>query len=331
MAESIPNLEAYQTLETGFAERAGEIFRTVINLETKVNLLELVKVDADYLNGLGEDELVQVESTFVKGLSGSILFLLSKILTAKVVDFMIMGDGEVEFMPDEHLDGIVEAINQLMGAEMTDMSLRLGLSLRNEVQAARLMTMAELAAEYADWVLVRFEVIIEGQAPATLLKAYSPEAFESLGKVLLHGADGASASEPQEDAPREIEIPMPDTIPDEEPQREVKRAEFTDFGSAPQPASNAFDGTMTHSLGKVLDLDLPVTIELGRTRMLIKDIVELNPGSIVELNKLVGEPVDLFVNGKKFALGEVVVIDENFGVRITDLVKMEERMRQATQ
>ena len=76
----------------------------------------------------------------------------------------------------------------------------------------------------------------------------------------------------------------------------------------------------------MLGIHLPVVIELGRTRMLIKEIIDLAPGAIIELDKLTGEPVELYVNGKKFALGEVVVVDENFGVRITELVKIEERL-----
>jgi flagellar motor switch protein FliN len=80
-------------------------------------------------------------------------------------------------------------------------------------------------------------------------------------------------------------------------------------------------------MGLVLDIELPISIELGRTTMLIRDIVKLAPGSIVELDKLSGEPVDLFVNGRKFARGEVVVVDENFAVRVTELVAPNEPLR----
>ena len=69
-------------------------------------------------------------------------------------------------------------------------------------------------------------------------------------------------------------------------------------------------------------------MELGRTKKTIKDILELTNGSIVELDKLAGEPVDIMVNGKFLAKGEVVVIDENFGVRITDIVSPVERAQQ---
>ena len=77
----------------------------------------------------------------------------------------------------------------------------------------------------------------------------------------------------------------------------------------------------------LMDVSLPISIELGRTQMPIGDILSLGPGSVVELNKVAGEPVDLLVNQKIVARGEVVVIDENFGVRITQLLTPEERLR----
>lgn len=77
----------------------------------------------------------------------------------------------------------------------------------------------------------------------------------------------------------------------------------------------------------LMDVDLPVSIELGRTKLSISDILALGAGSVVELNKLAGEPVDLLVNHKVVAKGEVVVVDENFGLRITQLMTPEERLR----
>ncbi|MBK7985990.1 MAG: flagellar motor switch protein FliN [Ignavibacteria bacterium] len=75
------------------------------------------------------------------------------------------------------------------------------------------------------------------------------------------------------------------------------------------------------------DLQLPVSIELGSTNMLIRDILKLSRGSVIEFDKLVSEPVDILVNGKKVAEGEVVVIDKHFGIRITSLVEPGERIK----
>lgn len=81
------------------------------------------------------------------------------------------------------------------------------------------------------------------------------------------------------------------------------------------------------NLDLLLDIPLSITVELGRTRKLIRDILELVPGSIVQLDKLAGDPVDIMVNNKLVAKGEVVVIDENFGVRVTDIISPAERVR----
>lgn len=75
------------------------------------------------------------------------------------------------------------------------------------------------------------------------------------------------------------------------------------------------------------DLSLPISIELGRTNMLIREILRLGRGSVIEFDKLVSEPVDVLINGKKVAEGEVVVIDKHFGIRITTLVDPSERVR----
>ncbi|MZQ81580.1 flagellar motor switch phosphatase FliY [Paenibacillus sp. 5J-6] len=91
--------------------------------------------------------------------------------------------------------------------------------------------------------------------------------------------------------------------------------------------SGALGHTDDTNLNLLLDIPLKVTVELGRTHKVIKDILELSQGSIIELDKLAGEPVDILVNNKLIAKGEVVVIDENFGVRVTDIVNQWERIQ----
>lgn len=99
----------------------------------------------------------------------------------------------------------------------------------------------------------------------------------------------------------------------------VQPAQFMNFGKSKVREMHA-------NMDMIMDVPLQVTVELGRTRMLIKEILDLGPGSIVELDKLAGEPVDILVNNKLIAKGEVVVIDESFGVRITDIISKMERM-----
>ena len=100
---------------------------------------------------------------------------------------------------------------------------------------------------------------------------------------------------------------------------DVQTPQFQSFDNRPKvyPKEN---------MDLLMDVSLEVSVELGRTSRKIKEILEFGPGSIIELNRLVGEPVDVLVNGKFVATGEVVVIDENFGIRITDIINPEDRI-----
>lgn len=92
-------------------------------------------------------------------------------------------------------------------------------------------------------------------------------------------------------------------------------------------SGNVYGNVDENNLNLLMDIPLKVTVELGRTQKQIKDILEMSQGSIIELDKLAGEPVDILVNNKLIAKGEVVVIDENFGVRVTDIVSQWDRMQ----
>ena len=96
--------------------------------------------------------------------------------------------------------------------------------------------------------------------------------------------------------------------------KEVDVLDFDDFDETVNQKNNA-----NNKLDMLRDLHLNVYIELGRTQMLVKDVLELERGYVIELDKLASEPVDIFVNNKKIAEGEVVVIDKHFGIRITNL------------
>ena len=93
-----------------------------------------------------------------------------------------------------------------------------------------------------------------------------------------------------------------------------------------QPSSGG-GGETSHGIEFILDIPLEVTVELGRTSMLINDLLQLGQGSVIELNKLAGEPLEILVNKKLIARGEVVVVNEKFGVRLTDIVSPIERVK----
>jgi flagellar motor switch protein FliN len=113
---------------------------------------------------------------------------------------------------------------------------------------------------------------------------------------------------------------------EEEVQTEQQNVSDDDRGDGGAPGETIYS-PLDPKLELLYDLQLPVSIELGRTNMLIREILRLGRGSVIEFDKLVSEPVDVLINGKKVAEGEVVVIDKHFGIRITTLVDPSDRLR----
>jgi flagellar motor switch protein FliN/FliY len=103
---------------------------------------------------------------------------------------------------------------------------------------------------------------------------------------------------------------------------------MSDEKNGEDSASGAEAGAAeARDLDFILDIPLDLTVELGRTKMLVNDLLQLGQGSIVELNKIAGEPLEIFINRKLVARGEVVVVNEKFGVRLTDIVSPLERVK----
>lgn len=107
----------------------------------------------------------------------------------------------------------------------------------------------------------------------------------------------------------------------------VSEPQAASFGVLPPFGSSRGAGDEdTHGLDILMDIPLDISVELGRTRLVVKEVVDLGVGSIVEIDKAAGEPVDIMVNGRLVARGEVVVIEDNFGVRITEILNPRERL-----
>lgn len=204
---------------------------------------------------------------------------------------------------------------------------------KSEDQAAQPQEIAEAVADQPS-----DDKPADGDPAGEVSGSQEPVAEEAAGEI----GDVSEEQPPKEDLKvvNEEDVPegdaeaamlaMLEELPKEEPgaspdeidfdKAEVGKAEFQQLSQpAGQPEPKNID--------LLMDINLPVAIELGRTMMSIADILGLGPGSVVELNKLAGEPVDVMVNYKIVAKGEVVVIDENFGVRITQLMTPEERLK----
>ncbi len=311
-------LAILKDLESGFAAASADILRTIINRDVAMELVSSRLLNEEILQEMA-DEMVGLTWECRKGLPGTVSMLLERELTARIVDLMIMGDGNVEFMPEEHLDGIVEALGQMQDNWQKELSSRSETEVELHGGKPGLLSRAEIAQQFENQVVVSFRIAIKGLPEYIFFKLYPRETLQWFAKTL------ASSVSP-EDLEQAAEEPAADG-------EEVRSAEFPEFTEPPAPPDvitergEAAEEPDQSQISIIMDLELPITIELGRTRMLIRDLVKLGPGSIIELSKLSGEPVDLFVNEKMFARGEVVVIDENFGVRITEILKVEERLQ----
>ncbi len=196
-----------------------------------------------------------------------------------------------------------------------------------------LVILYQLAIELAEILIA--ETQVAAASAASISPPSEPVAEESIGQVAAAQQPFPEPTPPLSQ-PNQPSRPMAEPIYDTPPvaaspgpapinyRTEVKTpvmVQPAQFG----PIGNGKNVKETGNIGLILDVPLQVTVELGGTKMKIKDILDLGIGSIIELDKLAGDPVDVYVNGKMIAKGEVVVIDENFGIKITDIISPIER------
>ena len=103
--------------------------------------------------------------------------------------------------------------------------------------------------------------------------------------------------------------------------------ELQDNGNADTFKGDESDQSDKYDFDLILDIPLDVSVELGKVKMLVNDMIQMGPGSIIELEKAVGDPLEIYVNSKLVARGEVVVVDEKFGIRVTDVISPFERVK----
>ncbi|WP_368654824.1 flagellar motor switch phosphatase FliY [Ornithinibacillus sp. 4-3] len=290
---------------------------------------------------------VGVQVNYVDGFTGSNLFVIKSEDAAIISDIMLGGDGlsPKSDLNEIHLSAVQEAMNQMMGAAATSMSTifnkfvnisppTIELNQENEIE-----DMVQSAAKDEDiFVKVSFQLIVGDLIDSNMMQLIPfPFAHDLVDELLNGPKEEAIENTAEVEAVEEVAPPIE--------QVEKVAPTKTEEQADPQMIGNPIDQSSTiqsasfsqfeavnlnqneqRNLDMLLDIPLRVTVELGRTKRTIKNILELTTGSIVELDKLAGEPVDILVNEKLIAKGEVVVIDENFGVRVTDVISPNERL-----
>jgi flagellar motor switch protein FliN/FliY len=222
------------------------------------------------------------------------------------------------------LSALTEGFSQMSGAAVTAISDRLGMSLSTgDVRASLLENPGDISIPEGNFVRVRYNITTDGKS------SYLDEIFDEGVAQTFSGGGGISQAAPQPVTASSEAAPVQDFQPGMQQADIFSSQPAGNVGVQPvqfAPLSQAEQPALTGNIGLLMDVSMQLTVELGRTKMLIKDILGMGEGTIVELDKLAGEPVDLLVNGKLIAKGEVVVIDENFGVRVTDIISPMERI-----
>ena len=302
-----------------------------------------------------ENPCVLVKIGYTKGLNGSNVLVLREEDVKIITDLMMGGDGtNVDGEIGEiHLSAISEAMNQMMGSSATSLSSMLNMMVDISPPTADLIDMQNTddAKELDDFlkgsfVKIEFKLLIGELVDSKIMQLYPIELAKSMCSNVASNMESDSASTVDDDAfgaseaapapapapepaapapaPAPTQAPPPQAAPQmgmpmmSAPQQQpvnVQPAQFSQF------AGNYAVGYSPENIDLIMDVPLEVTVELGRTHKSIHDILDFAPGTIIELNKIAGEPIDVLVNGKYVAKGEVVVIEESFGIRITEIMK----------
>lgn len=291
---------------------------------------------------------VAVQVQYTAGLIGMNLLVIKQSDAAIIADLMLGGDG-IDPKPELseiQLSAVQEAMNQMMGSAATSMSTVFNKKVDISPPTIDLMNLMQDEGTNAipeDELLIKisFRLKIGELIDSNIMQLLPLQFGLNLVKSLIGEEEPEVAATITEEKIYQAPVQQQPTMqtqqaPEVPPQAqmqysqqhsrpqappvEVQQAQFASFES-PSLSQNE-----SRNLNLLLDIPLQVTVELGRTKRTVKEILELTSGSIIELDKLAGEPVDILVNNRHVAKGEVVVIDENFGVRITDILSQAERI-----
>lgn len=327
---------------------AATTLSTLVNNKVIITTPRVSCSTLEELSSSYDRPCVFIQIGYVEGLDGKNVLILKETDVKIITDLMMGGDGSNTSgeLSELHLSAICEAMNQMMGSAATSLSSMLEKKVDISPPTASLLNLNDSVATgdsiidflNGEFVMVNFRMQIGDLIDSQIMQLYPYEFAKDLYQKFMGGAEPIiQVPEPEAPAPEPVPTPAPAPAPAAAPVQQpvmqqpvmqqpvyampapdmnVQQAQFQAFS----PAVNPFL-IEQKNIDLLMDVPLEVTVELGRTNKSIKEILDFSPGTIIELDKLAGEPIDVLVNGKYVAKGEVVVIEENFGIRITEIVK----------
>jgi flagellar motor switch protein FliN len=286
-----------------------------------------------------ERPVVATEVLYTHGLDGNNVFLLKKE-DALLITGLLMGGGqneeEIEAM---YLSATSEVMNQMVGSSSTALAdiLHVHVNISPPVTTEYKRADEIIATMFSNQVSIRisFRMEIEDLLVSNIMQIMPVKFGRKLAASLLSGETFTESNtygeEPDMAKTESAVLSMNGlnekrSVSEEKEKKpvELKTAKFQSFGDA--KGTERLDKGQQQNIDLIIDVPLQVTVVLGKSKKSIKEILELGMGSVIVLDRLAGEMVDVLVNGKVFARGEVVVIDDNYGVRITEMMSGQIKM-----
>lgn len=331
---------------------AATTLSTLLNNKVTITTPKVSYVTINEISAQYDKPCVFIHISYIDGISGNNVLILKEHDVKVITDLMMGGDGSNTDgeLTELHLSAISEAMNQMMGSAATSLSSMLDKKVDISPPTASVVDLNDSIDDVTvsnflsdELVQVSFDMRIGDLVDSQIMQLYPFDFARDLYQKFV--GEVGIGQEPVQ--PEPVVAPEPQQIPEQtasmpgmgmdmnmaaqQPQMQqampqqpymmptpnvnVQPAQFQPFNAGVSPLMQQ------ENIDLIMDVPLEVTVELGRSNKSIKEILDFSPGTIIELNKLAGEPVDVLVNGKFVAKGEVVVIEENFGIRITEISK----------
>ncbi|AKN33907.1 flagellar motor switch protein [Clostridium carboxidivorans P7] len=337
---------------------ASTALSTIINQQVNITTPIVTITRLKDLKDQFEVPNVALEVKYVSGIVGENLLVMKITDAAVIANLMMGGDGNVEGDPKElseiELSAVSEAMNQMIGSAATSMATMFMREVNISPPVSTIWNdlkspVAKGISEDEPIIKVSFSLAIGDLVDSTIMQILPIATAKKIVSIMMgqESPEGEAPAQPEPQAAPQQQEPVPQPVtpqqqvqqsqpqaqyqappqqviyekPIEAPRVEVKQAAFQPLAPVGSSAE------MPKNIDLILDVPLDISVVLGRTKKNIKDILNLGTGSLIELDKLAEEPVEILVNGKRVAYGEVVVVDENFGVRITSIISSEERIK----
>lgn len=270
-------------------------------------------VNSDVFSNILPLPALEISFPFVEGISGDNIYLF-KEGDALNIGSMMMAQ-QVSELTEMIISAVAEAVSQMVGSALTTISnkYKLQITTGSPQQIVVKNYVDAILPSEDNFVLVTYNFKID-TLNTTLYHVMSTSVAKGLASLL---SGGAFEKKPIQSVEPSVSFAQPSA-----PAATEKAYQPAAFSKI----ENVLTEEERKNISLLLDVEMEVTVELGRTKKTIKDILSMGEGTIISLDRLAGESIDILVNGKMIAKGEVIVIDENFGVRITEILSKSERL-----